>query len=56
MPNYKEMYVTLFKETAKAINILQAAQQQTDEIFISDDTEDNLILLHSGENGTEPKS
>lgn len=45
MPDYKEMYITLFKETTKAISILQTAQQRTEEIYISDDTENNLILL-----------
>ncbi|WP_294855331.1 hypothetical protein [uncultured Oscillibacter sp.] len=45
MPDYKEMYITLFKETTKTISILQAAQQRTEEIYISDDTENNLILL-----------
>ncbi|MPM19291.1 hypothetical protein SDC9_65712 [bioreactor metagenome] len=45
MPDYKEMYITLFKETTKAISILQTAQQRTEEIYISDDTENNFILL-----------
>lgn len=45
MPDYKEMYITLFKETTKTIRILQAAQQRTEKIYISDDTENNLILL-----------
>ena len=45
MPNYKEMYTTLFRETTKAISILQSAQQKTEEIYISDDTEDNLIII-----------
>jgi hypothetical protein len=47
MPDYKEMYLSLFRETTKAIGILQSAQQKTEEIYISDDTEDNLILLKS---------
>jgi len=45
VPNYKEMYTTLFRETTKAISILQSAQQKTEEIYISDDTEDNLIII-----------
>ena len=53
MPDYKEMYITLFKETAQAIRILQAAQQKTEEIYISDDTADNLILLKPNEDGKE---
>jgi|GEM_PF-460128 len=40
MPNYKEMYITLFSETSKAIAILQEAQRQTEELFVNsaDDT------------------
>lgn len=45
VPNYKEMYIALFREATKAINILQAAQQKTEEIYIADDTEDNLIII-----------
>lgn len=43
MPDYKEMYLSLFKETTKAINVLQSAQQ----IYLVDDTQANLIPLHS---------
>ena len=50
MPDYKKMYLTLFNETTKAINILQAAQQKTEEIYISDNTEDNLVLLKPDSN------
>lgn len=53
MPDYKEMYLTLFKETTKAISILQSAQQKTEEIYISDDTEDNLIVLKSDKDRTD---
>lgn len=49
MPDYKEMYITLFKETTKDISMLQAAQQKTEEIYVSDDTENNLILLKPDE-------
>ena len=34
MPDYKEMYLHLFRETTKAINALQQAQQATEEMFI----------------------
>jgi len=47
MPNYKEMYRALFRETTKAIDILQSAQQKTEEIYISDNTEDHLSIIHS---------
>lgn len=45
MPDYKEMYLSLFKETTNAINVLQSAQRKTEEIYIADDTENSLILL-----------
>lgn len=35
MPNYQEMYVTLFRRVTAAINELQEAQQQTEEMYIS---------------------
>ena len=43
MPDYKEMYRILFRETTKAISALQNAQQQAEDIYIADDTEDSLI-------------
>lgn len=53
MPDYKRMYITLFKETTRAIAILQAAQQKTEEIYISADAEDNLVLLKPDKNGDD---
>ena len=47
MADYKEMYVTLFRETTKVIKILQEAQVKTEEIYISNDPEDTLISLHT---------
>lgn len=35
MPDYKEMYQTLFRSMTKAITILQEAQQVTEEMYIS---------------------
>ena len=35
MANYKTMYVHLFQETTKAIEILQKAQQQCEEMYLS---------------------
>lgn len=57
MPDYKEMYLALFRETTKAISILQSAQQKTEEIYISDDTEQNIIVLRldAGEPNEEDK-
>lgn len=34
MPDYKEMYLTLFRAQTEAIYLLQAAQQQTEDLYI----------------------
>ena len=44
MPDYKEMYLKLFRATTEAIEILQQAQQQIEEEYISA-TEPNVIIL-----------
>ena len=44
MVNYKEMYTVLFRETAKAIEILQKAQQDTEEMYISAPEPDIRLL------------
>ncbi|WP_104371938.1 hypothetical protein [Desulfocucumis palustris] len=45
VPDYKEMYEILFSETTKVISALQKAQQRTEEMYIADDTADNLIVI-----------
>lgn len=35
MPDYKEMYLTLFRALEKAVGILIEAQQKTEEMYIS---------------------
>lgn len=35
MPDYKKMYLTLFKATEDAINILEAAQLECAELYVS---------------------
>lgn len=35
MPDYKEMYLTLFRATEKAINTLIEAQRACEELYIS---------------------
>jgi hypothetical protein len=37
MEDYKEMYLKLFNETTKAIQLLQAAQQKSEELYILND-------------------
>lgn len=47
MPDYPEMYRILFRSQSRAIAILQAAQQQTEELFIS--SPPSVIFLGSGD-------
>jgi hypothetical protein len=35
MPDYKEMYLKLFRATEEAVNLLIDAQQACEELFIS---------------------
>lgn len=35
MPDYKEMYFKLFRASEEAINLLIAAQQECEEMYIS---------------------
>ena len=35
MPDYAEMYRVLFRAQTKAIELLQKAQQETEEMYIS---------------------
>lgn len=35
MPDYKEMYYTLFRATEEAVNGLIAAQQKCEEIYLT---------------------
>lgn len=44
MPDYKEMYLTLFRATEQAINTLIAAQQQCEELYM-DAPQRELLLL-----------
>lgn len=49
---YKKMYCKLFKEVAKAINLLQQAQINTEEIFISDS--ETTVQFTNASEKTEP--
>lgn len=41
MPDYKEMYVFLFRDVTKAIDTLQQSQQRTEQLYM--DSEDKPI-------------
>ena len=44
MPDYKKMYLALFKATEDAINILEAAQLECEEMYISAEEPEITIL------------
>lgn len=52
MPDYKEMYLTLFRATERAINLLIDAQQECEEMYLNA-PETELVLLERVE--TEKK-
>ena len=52
MPDYKEMYLQMVRETEAAINILIAAQRRCEEMYINA-PDPEIILLPPG-NGGEP--
>lgn len=54
MPDYAEMYKKLFRSQTKAIQILQEAQRETEELYISDEGPD-LIVLQPPEEDDDPK-
>ena len=44
MPDYKKMYLTLFKASEEAIELLAAAQRECEELYISAPEADIRIL------------
>lgn len=57
MPDYKNMYLKLFRSQTEAIALLQKAQQETEEMYISSEPV-NIRILPSADNDdtTENKS
>lgn len=49
MPDYKEMYLKLFNSITNAIEILQQAQIETEEIYISSDDKNNVVKITNNE-------
>ena len=49
MPDYKEMYLKLFNSITNAIEILQQAQIETEEIYITSDDENNVVKIINNE-------
>jgi hypothetical protein len=50
MPNYKEMYLKLFRASEQAINTLIQAQQECEELYISQPEPDLKVVTISAEN------
>lgn len=53
MPNYQEMYATLFRRVTAVINELQEVQGQTEEMYVSSEPPDIRILDIEG-NAKQP--
>ena len=49
LPDYEELYYSLFRATEKAISILIDAQRKAEETILSDETQ-AIILLTAQEN------
>ncbi|MBD5118507.1 MAG: hypothetical protein HDT37_05300 [Clostridiales bacterium] len=50
MPDYQKMYLTLFRATENAIELLIAAQRECEELYISaTDSEENAISIVQGQ-------
>ena len=52
MPDYKEMYAKLFRSQTKAINILQEAQKETEDMYIEEEPP-SIVLLPTEQADTE---
>ena len=44
MPDYKKMYLTLFRATEQAINTLIAAQQECEELYMEAPQRELIVL------------
>lgn len=52
MPDYQEMYLTLFRATEQAVNTLIAAQQKCEELYLSA-PQGELTILPKGQEAEE---
>lgn len=44
MPDYKELYFKLFRATEQAVNVLIAAQQECEELYLSEPEPELSVL------------
>ncbi len=50
MPDYKKMYLIMFRASEQAVNILIAAQQECEELYISSPKPEFQVIPLSSEN------
>lgn len=55
MPDYKEMYLKLFRAVEEAINILVAAQRECEEIYLSTSETKITVLPPAGGKREQPR-
>lgn len=49
MADYKKMYLTLMRETEKAIRILIDAQRKCEDLYLSTEDREPAVLVPSGQ-------
>lgn len=49
MPNYKELYLKVFRASEKAVNILLEAQRECEKLFINQPEPELTLLRRSNE-------
>lgn len=54
MPDYKQMYLELFRATTEAIELLQRAQIKTEEIYLSSEAQ-IIPLIQPGRDEREER-
>lgn len=54
MPDYKKMYYTLFNAVTNTIAALQAAQAETEAVYMAEENENPLILLNPKKEEKQP--
>lgn len=56
MPDYKEMYIKMFRASEEAVNILITAQQECEEMYIRQpESELKVVPLSPEKKGNEDK-
>ena len=49
MPDYKEMYLKLFRASGEAVNLLIAAQRECEELYMNAPDPDIRVISLNGE-------